>query len=686
MAEHTIDMNVVWRVRGERDLRKLQQQLRFFKTQLKEMQAALEEQAEGYAKLGAGMKEAVLKGGVPSIDKLSNAIEITKDQIKEIKRQMADFGKLTSHLRIPAGMLKKTLEESGVAINKEGKLISATTGRAMPYTKAIDKIIQAHSSWGGVMTMDRDAFIALRKQGYEFLGTGAKLATWVRETTHGLHGFKMELLSVMFFGMQLAGVARSLLRPGLELVGATDVWTATLQAVTAPTLAKMMPDFVSFAETLMSLPEPLKDVATKLLIATYFGGQFLFQLAQTALFMGAVEGNAWKYIVPLSKIALLLTAAYIVTEFWNKRLTDLSNTLSGLEEKIPFLKDIRDTLAKAFEPAKWAPKPLSHALGIITGIGPFAADVLRTIFFRKEQDTSATKKQATEMEKQEKQLQAVNDILNSTNQTMSSHIDITKLAAQYNSTLQQATNLVNSAEQELSKTLVGEIENISSLNDVTSGQQSLLSTIQPEIVGYTNKTSNATDKVSSLNDVVGYVIDSLNTQNQAFNITSDTINRHVIPDNIDLSGQIKKTAEAFDQATTSVQNYTKALRDIPPYVHTTVHQEIKVTTVVSRIVKTIYEAGKTIAGFLTGKTEKEIEKRKTQFGGIFTRPSVRLIAEAGPEAVIPLKKLESYGGKTINISLSPTYNITGVSSKEEIEDMIDEANARLIEDLKSMLR
>jgi len=42
--------------------------------------------------------------------------------------------------------------------------------------------------------------------------------------------------------------------------------------------------------------------------------------------------------------------------------------------------------------------------------------------------------------------------------------------------------------------------------------------------------------------------------------------------------------------------------------------------------------------------------RKSATGGVFTSPTPALIGEAGPEAVIPLNQLGSFGGTTINIS------------------------------------
>lgn len=67
-----------------------------------------------------------------------------------------------------------------------------------------------------------------------------------------------------------------------------------------------------------------------------------------------------------------------------------------------------------------------------------------------------------------------------------------------------------------------------------------------------------------------------------------------------------------------------------------------------------------------------------QEGGIVRKPTMAMIGERGPEAVVPLGK--GYG-QTINFS--PTYNIT-VSDKYEFEKMIKFNNTKLVDDLRRL--
>ena len=67
-------------------------------------------------------------------------------------------------------------------------------------------------------------------------------------------------------------------------------------------------------------------------------------------------------------------------------------------------------------------------------------------------------------------------------------------------------------------------------------------------------------------------------------------------------------------------------------------------------------------------------------GGIVRKPTLAMIGERGPEAVVPLNKKNT----SPVINFSPTYNIT-VSDKYEFEKMIKFNNTKIVEDLRRMI-
>jgi len=69
-----------------------------------------------------------------------------------------------------------------------------------------------------------------------------------------------------------------------------------------------------------------------------------------------------------------------------------------------------------------------------------------------------------------------------------------------------------------------------------------------------------------------------------------------------------------------------------------------------------------------------------QHGGIVTRPTPALIGEAGPEAVIPLNKL---GGMGTSIIINQTNNISGLDMNE-VDAAITRNNSRMVEEIQRM--
>jgi hypothetical protein len=70
-------------------------------------------------------------------------------------------------------------------------------------------------------------------------------------------------------------------------------------------------------------------------------------------------------------------------------------------------------------------------------------------------------------------------------------------------------------------------------------------------------------------------------------------------------------------------------------------------------------------------------------GGVITQPTVALIGEAGPEAVIPLHSLE--GAATQQITVNPTIHIGNISSDIDLERVTDSVTRGIAEALRRRL-
>ena len=59
-------------------------------------------------------------------------------------------------------------------------------------------------------------------------------------------------------------------------------------------------------------------------------------------------------------------------------------------------------------------------------------------------------------------------------------------------------------------------------------------------------------------------------------------------------------------------------------------------------------------------------------GGIVTGPTLALIGEAGPEAVVPLNKANGFGGKTVNVTINMPAGVSGEQVVSAIEQYVRE--------------
>ncbi len=118
--------------------------------------------------------------------------------------------------------------------------------------------------------------------------TGQRWALGIRKMTHGLRGFRMEMLGVMFFGMGLQKFFTGLLRPALEATGIFELFSAVLQLLFLPIVLALLPWIIEFATWLINLPEATKLAIGKFVIFGAILGGALFLIGMFALGIGSI--------------------------------------------------------------------------------------------------------------------------------------------------------------------------------------------------------------------------------------------------------------------------------------------------------------------------------------------------------------------------------------------------------------
>ena len=153
----------------------------------------------------------------------------------------------------------------------------------------------------------------LQKRMTDTLATGgAKAANSLRMFTHGLRGFKMEALGVMFFGMMLAATFRSMLNPALEAYGVMEIWKAMMLVVFQPIVDEIFPVLLGLMTYFMNLPEPVKKAIGAFVVLAYIMSQLLFVIGAFILGIGALTFFWGPLVAGVTLLSALLFPLWVL--------------------------------------------------------------------------------------------------------------------------------------------------------------------------------------------------------------------------------------------------------------------------------------------------------------------------------------------------------------------------------------
>ena len=166
-------------------------------------------------------------------------------------------------------------------------------------SKQIESFRIQQSGFAEVMGMSQEKFREFNEQGYKFSKVGGRLANRFRMLTHGTRGFKMELLSVMFFGMAIQRAFSRLLRPVMETYGVFELFSNVLKIVYLPIMEKIYPIILKVALYFMNLNKSIKLVIGVITILGFVLGTSLFLIGMVGLGIGGLimTFGAWSIVI-----------------------------------------------------------------------------------------------------------------------------------------------------------------------------------------------------------------------------------------------------------------------------------------------------------------------------------------------------------------------------------------------------
>lgn len=191
---------------------------------------------------------------------------------------------------------------------------------------------------------------------------GGRFAHRIRSMTHGMRGFRMEMLGVMFFGMGLQRFFTGLLKPALQLTGFFELWTTTLQVLFLPIAMYLLEKFlIPLAMWLMNLSDETKLLLGKFVLFGAILGTALFLVGMFALGIGSIIQafgslfNILDAVIPDINILGVNISSFVEAGLGIGAIVGTMElvkggfkSLMGKFMEIPFVKDMVDKLRNAW--------------------------------------------------------------------------------------------------------------------------------------------------------------------------------------------------------------------------------------------------------------------------------------------------------------------------------------------------
>lgn len=202
------------------------------------------------------------------------------------------------------------------------------------------------SGFGDVLKMDRKEFRQFHEFGGKMKTFGGRVAFGLRKATAGLGGFRMEMLSVMFFGLGIKNFFMGLVSPALEMAGVFDVLRTALGILFLPLALVVLDWALKFLDWVTNMPPWLQKLINWIAGLGVVFGTILFVVGSVVLGIGGlitafagliafavmIGGALLTFIVsPLGLALLALLSIAATNEQGNQKWQGLAGIWSNLK-------------------------------------------------------------------------------------------------------------------------------------------------------------------------------------------------------------------------------------------------------------------------------------------------------------------------------------------------------------------
>lgn len=205
----------------------------------------------------------------------------------------------------------------------------------------------ANQGFFQTMRMGQEGFKKFNEQGRRFNTIGGRTANAIRRGTHGLRGFRMEMLGVMFFGMAMQRTFAGLLRTSLEWTGVFEVLTTAMGILFLPVAEMILGWALKFLDFVSNLTKEQKLWIGQIVLLGAALGGLLFIIGTFALGIGSLI-IAFKFLFSPITLVLGLLLGLVGLSF-SGMFSSLNDELDGTGDKLATFGITGETLSKIKE-------------------------------------------------------------------------------------------------------------------------------------------------------------------------------------------------------------------------------------------------------------------------------------------------------------------------------------------------
>jgi len=176
---------------------------------------------------------------------------------------------------------------------------------------AVKRLAVNMTNFGQVMALPLDRMRLLNNRFKVMKSTGGRLAASIRRLTHGMKGFRMEMLGVMFFGMMLRNMFMQLLNPVMEAFGVFDLFREMLLMLFLPIMEAIFPLMLQVIEWFINLPDPIKKVIGVLTLVMIAFGAVLQVIGSLGLGIGSLILFGPEISAVFSSLGIIVSGAFL---------------------------------------------------------------------------------------------------------------------------------------------------------------------------------------------------------------------------------------------------------------------------------------------------------------------------------------------------------------------------------------